>query len=54
MNEKLAVIKEPSTWAGIGLVAQSVGLLIASKGTDTTAWAGLAAGLVAIFRHEGR
>lgn len=52
MNEKLAVIKEPSTWAGIGLVAQSIGLLIASKGADSTAWAGLAAGLVAIFRRE--
>lgn len=54
MNEKLSVIKEPSTWAGIGLVAQSIGMLIASKGADSTAWAGLAAGLVAIFRHEGR
>lgn len=54
MNEKLAVIKEPSTWAGLGLVSQSIGLLIASKGADTTAWAGLAAGLVAIFRREGR
>lgn len=54
MNEKLNVIKEPSTWAGIGLVAQSIGMLIASKGADSTAWAGLAAGLVAIFRPEGR
>ena len=54
MNEKLAVIKEPSTWAGVGLVAQSIGLLIASKGADSTAWAGLAAGLVAIFRREAR
>ena len=54
MNEKLSVIKEPSTWAGIGLVAQSIGLLIASKGADSTAWAGLAAGLVAIFRREAR
>ena len=54
MNEKLAVIKEPSTWAGIGLVAQSIGMLLASKGADGTAWAGLVAGLVAVFRREGK
>ncbi len=54
MNEKLAVIKEPSTWAGIGLIAQSVGILLATKGADTSAWAGLAAGLVAVFRREGK
>ena len=52
MKLQVDVVKEPSTWAGIGLVAQSIGMLLASKGADTTAWVGLVAGLVAIFRRE--
>lgn len=52
MKVNPGIVKEPSTWAGIGLVAQSIGLLIASNGADGTAWAGLMAGLVAIFRSE--
>lgn len=52
MKVNTSIVKEPSTWAGIGLVAQSIGMLIASKGSDGTAWAGLVAGLVAIFRRE--
>lgn len=46
-------MQEPSTWAGLGLIAQGVAQLLASKGTDATAWATLSAGVFAVFKREG-
>jgi hypothetical protein len=43
-------LKEPSTYAGLGLILQAVAQLIASKGTDPTAWGVLIPALVAVFR----
>lgn len=57
MGKGLEVIerfKEPSTWAGLGLIAQGLGQLLASKGADPAGWASLSAGLVAVFRREAR
>lgn len=45
-------IKEPSTWAGIGLVVQGLFLLFATKGGDANAWATIGAGFSAIFLAE--
>jgi lysozyme len=45
-------VKEPSTWAGAGLMLQAIAQLIATKGMDGTAWATLAAGVAAIFMRE--
>lgn len=44
---------EPSTWAGLGLIAQGVAQLLASKGTDAAGWASLSAGLLAVLKREG-
>lgn len=45
-------IKEPSTWAGIGLLIQGLFQLYASKGGDNSAWATVGAGFGAIFLAE--
>lgn len=45
-------LKEPSTWAGIGLVIQGVFQLITSKGGDASAWGTIGAGFGAIFLPE--
>lgn len=47
-------IKEPSTWAGLGLLCQGVAQLIASKGGDGQAWSTVATGMLAVFVREGR
>lgn len=45
-------LKEPSTWAGFGLIFQAILLLIATKGMDGTAWGTLAAGVAAVAMPE--
>lgn len=45
-------LKEPSTWAGFGLIFQAILLLLASKGMDGTAWGTLAAGVAAVVMPE--
>jgi hypothetical protein len=45
-------LKEPSTWAGLGAVVSAIGPLVADY-QNPMAWAGVLAGLVAIFRREG-
>lgn len=44
---------EPSTWAGLGLIAQGVAQLLASKGADPAGWASLSAGVLAVLKREG-
>lgn len=46
-------IKEPSTWAGLALVAQGFAGLLASKGMDMTAWASVLGGAMAVAKREG-
>lgn len=53
MNAITARATEPSTWAGLGLLFQGIAQLLASKGTDATAWASVAAGAVAVIKREG-
>jgi hypothetical protein len=45
-------LKEPSTYAGLGIIFGAIASLIATHGADMTSWATLAAGLVAIFKRE--
>lgn len=47
---------EASSFAGVGLIINALPVLLASKGTDTQAWAALLGGvfgLAAIFKREG-
>lgn len=53
MNNILKRMREPSTWAGVGLLLQGLAQIVASQGQDATAWATMGAGLVAIARPEG-
>lgn len=43
---------EGSSWAGIAAIIHSVAALVASQGTDATAWGALVAGLAAIIIPE--
>ncbi len=45
-------IKEPSTWAGLGVVMTAIGQLIASGGVDPTAWVAVLGGIFAIWKRE--
>lgn len=45
-------IKQPSTWAGMALLFQGIAQLIASKGTDSTAYAAIIGGVSAIALNE--
>lgn len=45
-------IKEPSTWAGLGLIFQGIGQLVASKGADMSGWASVWGGVAAVFIRE--
>jgi len=45
-------IKEPSTWAGIGLVLQGAYQLFVSKGGDSSAFGVIGSGIAAIFLPE--
>jgi|GEM_PF-4098073 hypothetical protein len=47
-------LKEPSTWAGIGLVIQGAVQAYATGGADMAAWATIAAGMAAIIKPEAR
>lgn len=42
-------LKNPATYAGLGVLFGAIAQLVASHGTDTTGWASLAASLIAIF-----
>lgn len=46
------MFKEPSTYAGLGLIFGSLAHLVASKGTDGAAWAQVMTGFAAIFMRE--
>lgn len=46
-------VREPSTWAGLGLLCQGVADLITSRGGDGQAWATVFAGVAAVFVREG-
>lgn len=45
-------IKEPSTWAGLGLLCQGIAALVSSKGADATAWASIIGGVSAVLMPE--
>lgn len=45
-------LREPSSWAGFGLLFQGLAALIASKGLDPTAWASIASGVAAVAMPE--
>lgn len=45
-------IREASSWAGLAALIQAVAALVASQGTDVTAWGTLAAGIAAIVIPE--
>jgi len=50
MNKRL---KEPSTWAGVGVIAHAITMLFASRGGDAMAWTQLVAGVAAVAMPEG-
>ncbi len=52
MNYIKERLNEASSLAGLGLLAQSVGLLLVNP-ADMTGWAGVLAGVGAILRKEG-
>jgi hypothetical protein len=43
---------EGSSWAGIAAIIHAVAALVATQGTDVTAWGALAAGIAAIVIPE--
>lgn len=45
-------LKQPSTYAGLGLAFSAIPALMTSNYTDPTAWAQIAMALVAIFKNE--
>lgn len=45
-------LKEPSSWAGIGLIIQGLFQLYDSKGGDASAFGTIGAGVAAIFLPE--
>lgn len=47
-------LSEPSTWAGVGVIANSIAALLATSGTDASAWAALFAGVIAAAKPEGK
>ncbi len=53
MSKIIYRLREPSTWAGMGLICQSLAALLASKGADPQAWAGALAGAAAVLMKEG-
>lgn len=45
-------LKQPSTYAGLGVAMSAIPALMASGYTDPMAWATIMAALVAIFKNE--
>lgn len=45
-------LKEPSTWAGIGIIGHALTLIISSGGNDPVAWGQLLAGIAAVVMPE--
>jgi len=50
--EKLGRFGEASSFAGYAAMIQAVTTLVATGGTDPTAWGILMVGLVAVFKRE--
>lgn len=48
-----AQLKQPSTYAGLGVIFSAIPALLATGGTDMTAWAAIIGGIIAIFKNEG-
>lgn len=46
-------LKQPSTYAGLGIVFGAIAQLIQADGNDPTSWAAIGMALVAIFKNEG-
>lgn len=46
-------LKEPSTWAGLALIAQGLAGLIATNGISPEGWAAVVGGAAAVFTREG-
>lgn len=46
------IIKQPSSWGGLGLVFSGIAALVASKGQDQTGWAQVMTGAAAIVLPE--
>lgn len=46
------IIKQPSSWAGFGLVFSGIAALVASKGQDAQGWAQVMTGAASIFIPE--
>lgn len=47
-------LKQPSTYAGLGLLFSAIPALMATGFADPTAWAQVAMALVAIFKNEAQ
>lgn len=45
-------LKEPSTWAGLGIIAHSIAGILATSGSDPASWAGLFAGASAALMSD--
>lgn len=45
-------LKEPSTWAGLGVIAHALTMLIATGGADAAAWVQVAGGVAAMAMPE--
>jgi hypothetical protein len=54
MSNIINRLREPSSWAGLGLLFQGIAQLIASKGADSSGWASVAAGAAAVLMPESR
>lgn len=46
-------VKQPSTYAGLGIIFSAIPQLLETQGQDGTAWAQVVMGLIAIFKNEG-
>lgn len=52
MNNVTKRLREPSSWAGLGLLFQGIAALVASRGADSAGWASVAAGVAAVLVPE--
>lgn len=46
------IIKQPSSWAGFGLIFSGLAALIQTKGQDSQAWAQVVAGVMSVALPE--
>jgi hypothetical protein len=47
-----AIIKQPSSWAGFGLIFSGLATLVQTKGTDSQAWAQVVGGVMSVALPE--